>query len=257
MKSAGTLVSIFGGKTLEGRRSECEEHGAFTSLHTPGGWSKCPGCMEIYLNSESLRLVAEQNQRSSEASVLAAAGRTGVPKKYSRKGFDAFLTPTEAHVRALDAAREYTRNFEANLASGSCLVLRGNPGAGKTHLACAIAMEVSKIGYSALFMTARELFLSIIDREQGASEMKMIRRFAKIDLLILDEFVGGGSAAESASFFDVLNARYADDKPTILLTNLSLDEFASKNGVGERLFDRLTESGGSFIEFGWTSFRGG
>ena len=74
------------------------------------------------------------------------------------------------------------------------------------------------------------------------------------DLLILDE-VGHqhGSDAERLTLFDVINARYEQCRPTLLITNLSL------SGLREYLDDRpwrfCSEGGGRVLVFDWQSQR--
>ncbi len=75
------------------------------------------------------------------------------------------------------------------------------------------------------------------------------------DLLILDEVgVQFGSDTEKLILFDVLNERYERRRPTILMTNLTLEEVA--DFLGDRIIDRLREDGGEFIPFDWESHRG-
>lgn len=55
---------------------------------------------------------------------------------------------------------------------------------------------------------------------------------------------------------DVLNTRYADMRPTIVISNLKLVEIT--NYLGTRIIDRLSENGGQVVPFkGAKSFRQG
>ena len=61
-----------------------------------------------------------------------------------------------------------------------------------------------------------------------------------------------GTEDEQVILFDVLNRRYRENKPTILLTNLGgkgLTEF-----LGPRIIDRLKEKA-VFVPFRWDSYR--
>jgi DNA replication protein DnaC len=76
-----------------------------------------------------------------------------------------------------------------------------------------------------------------------------------MDLLILDEIgVQFGSETERNLLFDVLNERYEDCKPTLLLSNLPKQDVAKY--LGERVMDRLREDGGRVVVFDWESHRG-
>ena len=62
------------------------------------------------------------------------------------------------------------------------------------------------------------------------------------------------SEAERVHLFDVLDGRYRDRKPTVLISNLDGKGF--HECLGSRLFDRLTETGSAVITFEWESHRG-
>jgi len=72
-------------------------------------------------------------------------------------------------------------------------------------------------------------------------------------LLVLDEIgVQYGTDGEQTILFDVLDRRYRDLKPSILLTNQ--DKAGFKQYIGERVFDRLTETS-KWVAFDWQSYR--
>jgi DNA replication protein DnaC len=77
---------------------------------------------------------------------------------------------------------------------------------------------------------------------------------ADLDLLIIDEVgVQRGTEDEQMTLFDVLDRRYSELRPTILLTNLGGRAFA--DFLGPRIMDRLRERA-VFVPFRWDSYRG-
>ena len=109
-----------------------------------------------------------------------------------------------------------------------------------------------------LFTTVMRAIRRVKDtwsRESRESETQAIAALVFPDLLILDEIgVQFGSDTERLILFDVLNERYEKRRPTLLLSNLNIDEV--KAYLGERVFDRLREDGGEAIVFDWASWRG-
>ena len=138
------------------------------------------------------------------------------------------------------------------------MILTGKPGTGKTHLACALLFEAKKKGYSAFFINVRKLFRAVRDtwREGAAeSESQVIDRYVDLDLLVIDEVgVQAKSENEQHILYDILNGRYENAKPTIILSNETLPEI--KQIIGERAYDRLREGGGKAFDCQWESYRG-
>jgi DNA replication protein DnaC len=110
---------------------------------------------------------------------------------------------------------------------------------------------------SVLFTTVMRAIRRVKDtwnRENTESETQAIAALVFPNLLILDEVgVQFGSDTEKLILFDVLNERYERRRPTLLLSNLALDEV--KVYLGERVFDRMREDGGEVITFTWESHR--
>jgi DNA replication protein DnaC len=74
-----------------------------------------------------------------------------------------------------------------------------------------------------------------------------------VGLLVMDEVgVQYGTDAEKVLLFDVINRRYQDVMPTILLTNL--DKAGLREYLGDRAFDRIRENG-LLVPFVWESHR--
>ena len=72
----------------------------------------------------------------------------------------------------------------------------------------------------------------------------MVASFIRPDLLILDEVgVQFGSETEKMILFEIINGRYEQLKPTIVI-NSNLRR-ALTDYLGERVVDRLREGGGA------------
>ncbi len=134
----------------------------------------------------------------------------------------------------------------------------GGPGTGKTHLACAVASELMDRHLTCVaFGTVSELLRHVKEtyrRDSDRTETQAIQDLTAPDLLIVDE-VGAqiGSDHEKLLLFEILNARYADMAPTILISNL--DAGALEAFLGQRVMDRYRECG-VVIAFDWQSYRG-
>jgi DNA replication protein DnaC len=72
---------------------------------------------------------------------------------------------------------------------------------------------------------------------------------------VLDEVgVQYGTDAEKQIAFEIINTRYENLRPTIIISNLNAAELTTF--IGERVMDRLKENGGRLLVFDWPSHRG-
>jgi DNA replication protein DnaC len=182
-----------------------------------------------------------------------------IPKRYIDCGFDNYVVDVPGQQTALNVCRDYADHFEEHARKGSCLILCGNPGTGKNHLASAIAQVVLAKGHSVLHVTAYDIIARIRQTwQRGANnmaELEVIREFAEAGLLIIDE-VGKtfGSDGERVHLFEVVDHRYRDLKPTLILSNESIE--GVEKYLGPAAFDRLCQNGGLLL-FDWQSHRRG
>ncbi|MGI5959044.1 MAG: ATP-binding protein [Massiliimalia sp.] len=131
----------------------------------------------------------------------------------------------------------YAKGFRPH--SPSILML-GDTGLGKTHLSLAIAEEVIRKGYSVLYGSAQDFFSRIQNEyfgkgKDGADTMQDI---LQADLLILDDLGAEYESSFSASaFYNIVNGRLNQNRPTIISTNLSVKEIESR--YTDRVLSRL------------------
>jgi len=127
--------------------------------------------------------------------------------------------------------------------SGQNVVLAGNPGTGKTHIAIALGIKACQNDYKVLFTTVPRLITQIKESRSEKWRRQLENRFEKYDLVICDEF-GYISFDKQASelLFTHLSLR-AGRKATIITTNLSFDRWSEIFGdpvLTAAMVDRLT-----------------
>ena len=246
--------------TADSKPASCTMHGEYVSTAFKLGvrvmaWSDCPQCAAFAKTAreqEANQRDVEERQRRLEARL----NKSGIPMRYRAKDFTTFVADTDEKEKALAVAMEFASNFAKHREAGSSLLFLGLPGTGKSHLAISIAKHVM-LTHTALYTSAIDAVRMIRDtwsRKSELTESQVLALLAGIDLLILDEVgLQYGTEAEQISLFDIIDKRYRDLMPTILLTNQN--SAGLKEFLGDRSFDRLKENGTSVL-FKWPSHRG-
>lgn len=145
-----------------------------------------------------------------------------------------FVSPQE--VANLHDTFNATETFAKELKGW--LLLEGSYGCGKTHLAAAIANDAVHRGVPTLFITVPDL-LDSLRFAYNDPETTFEMRFDDIrsaNLLVMDDF-GTQNATPWAQekLFQIINYRYINKLPTVITTNLILDEIESR--IRSRLQD--------------------
>lgn len=144
--------------------------------------------------------------------------------------FDLSFYPEEAQNRMkniYDFSLQYAKNF--TLDSGNILFI-GKCGLGKTHLSLAIAKTVLEKGYGVVYGSAQDLFSEAEKEHFSYSAISEKRdNLLKSDLLILDDLGTEFTTNFTNSlFYNIVNTRILNGKPTIINTNLDFDELTER-----------------------------
>jgi len=185
-------------------------------------------------NGEIFMVPAEKEYGEKEKPMSWPGIYNGVPKLYG----DCTLENYQGNENLVSELRKEKDN----------VVLRGNTGCGKTHLAVAILNRTKIISKTIWehrdkkFITVPDLLLKIrssFQENSNESEEEIIKEFSNISMLVLDD-LGAEKTSEFAvtTLYIILDRRIRDCRKTIITTNLSQKEI--EETFGARIASRLS-----------------
>lgn len=246
-KNLKAVNTILGKLEIRQVKTMCPLHGEYLANQV---WlsgqikeiSECPECFKL---KQAQKAIEEEKARKEEAerNRKQRIVETRMPLEYQTKDFSTFIQETDSQKAAFKLARRFVKGWEKSKAGGYGLLFLGSCGTGKTHLACAIMLELME---RYLFVYPRyykvsEIFSAVRSTYQTGvitNEEEMLKFFSSIQLLVIDEVgIQKGSEAEKRILFSILDNRVTSNKPTILMSNLGPKALAEL--LGDRLYDRV------------------
>ena len=142
----------------------------------------------------------------------------------------------EAMQRIFAWVKKYAENVSVKSES---LLFFGDTGLGKTHISLAIAAAALEKGMGVVYSPVQNL-IQKLEKEHFSynSDTPILDDVMECDLLILDDLGTEFSTAYSQSLiYNIINTRILTSKPTIINTNLTVEQLADKyhNRVAPRI----------------------
>jgi DNA replication protein DnaC len=171
-------------------------------------------------------------------------------KRLERTLREAKLRLSHACLEDVDyaARRELDKPLVRQLATGRWIrehhnvLITGATGTGKTYLACALAQQACRQGHRVLYRRVPRLFEEFTLAHADGSYIRLLARFARADLLVLDDWgLGGLRDQDRRDLLELLEDR-TGTRATIVTSQLPpakwhdyLDDPTTADAICDRL----------------------
>jgi DNA replication protein DnaC len=125
------------------------------------------------------------------------------------------------------------------------IIITGPTGVGKTYIACAFSQKACREGYTAIYRRAPRLMQELIVARADGSYIKLLTKFAKTDVLVLDDWglmpIGD---VERRDLLEVLEDRH-NIRSTVVASQLPVKTWHKYLGepmTADAILDRLVHN---------------
>lgn len=205
---------------------------------------ECVECFEeetIYDNGYEFRFktCSKGKAHLKQKRIERLMGQSRLSERFKRRRFDTFIVSPKTK-NAFDECMRFCNEYSIKSRKRGVLMI-GNYGCGKTHLAAAILNTMINSGVSGMFVVVPELLNKMRDSFDDESSTREIEEQAKtVDVLVLDD-LGAEKPSDwvREQLYILINYRYENELPTIVTTNCNGSELRDK--LGARILSRIVE----------------
>lgn len=197
-------------------------------------------------------LASEEMARREAHRIERAITQARFPVLKELADFDWNAVPSVPKARILELAQG------AYITKAEPIILVGNPGLGKSHVASGLGLAACRQGRRVRFYNAAGLVNDLIKAQQEYQLSRVMTQLCKLEVLVLDELGFIPFTQTGAQLLFQLCSALYERVAMIITTNLRFAEWSTIMGGDERmsaaLLDRLTHKA-TILEFVGTSYR--
>lgn len=217
-------------------------------------------CQAQAIKDEEERKKAEERMQSLEK--LKKLSLLG--KRYQSATFETLdMDRPDDFKRAVERCKKYCENWAEIKKRGLGIYLYGDIGTGKSLLTACIGnyllSKFTTVLFTNFFEIAKQIKKTFTDNSM--TESTFIERLTNVDLLIIDDLgteivvKNGEKTWIQDKIYDIINARYINQKSTIFSSNESLVDLVEKCGLMKKTVDRIAAMSTAKIELRGSSYR--
>lgn len=209
--------------------------------------------------AEERRKAEEKMQSLQKLKELSLLG-----KRYQNATFENLdMNRPDDFKRAVERCKKYCENWSEIKKHGLGIYLYGDVGTGKSLLTACIGnyllAKFTTVLFTNFFEIAKQIKKTFTDNSM--TESAFIERLTNVDLLIIDDLgteivmKNGEKTWIQDKIYDIINARYINQKSTIFSSNESLVDLVERCGLMKKTVDRIAAMSTAKIELRGSSYR--
>ena len=173
---------------------------------------------------------------------------------------------TENNKEAFIKFKKYVNNSKEAFSSNIGFYIYGDNSTGKTYLTACVCNELIYQGWKCVYTNLATILNEIRSSYDGngMGECAILSKLQSFDFAFIDdigkefiarEYNSSSSKWAEQKLFEVINARYNAEKPTIFTSNYSISELASVLNLDKAIIERINEMSTRIIKLEGDDFR--